>query len=43
MAKTELYPNERLPGDMKSEETCLELYRRFRRNPQAFLKEAEYE
>jgi type I restriction enzyme M protein len=33
----ELYPNDRLPAGLKPEETCLELYRRFRENPKAFL------
>lgn len=33
----ELYPNANLPAGMKPEDTCLELYRRFRKNPEAFL------
>ena len=32
----ELYPNANLPAGMKPEETCLELYRRFRKDPEAF-------
>jgi len=32
----ELYPNASLPAGMKPEDTCLELYRRFRENPEAF-------
>lgn len=36
----ELYPNDRLPAGMKPEDTCLELYRRFRKNPKAFLMAA---
>jgi type I restriction enzyme M protein len=33
----ELYPNDHLPTGMKPEDTCLELYRRFRQTPDAFL------
>jgi type I restriction enzyme M protein len=33
----ELYSNERLPAGMKPEDTCLEVYQRFRKNPEAFL------
>ena len=36
----ELYPNDRLPAGVKPENTCLELYRRFRKNPKAFLPTA---
>jgi type I restriction enzyme M protein len=36
----ELYPNDRLPAGLKVEDTCLELYRRFRKNPKAFLAAA---
>jgi type I restriction enzyme M protein len=32
----ELYPNAHLPAEMKPEDTCLELYRRFRKDPKAF-------
>jgi len=32
----ELYPSDRMPAGMKPEETCLELYRRFRQQPAAF-------
>jgi len=32
----ELYPNASLPAGMKPEDTCLELYRRFRKDPKAF-------
>ncbi|MDA1278085.1 MAG: hypothetical protein O2960_29160 [Verrucomicrobia bacterium] len=32
----ELYPNDRVSTDMKPEETCLELSRRFRKTPNAF-------
>jgi type I restriction enzyme M protein len=32
----ELYPNASLPPGMKPEDTCLELYRRFRKDPKAF-------
>ena len=35
----ELYPNERMPAGMSAEDTCLELHRRFRKNPKAFLLE----
>jgi len=33
----ELSPNDRLPTGMKPEDTCLELYRRFRKNPKGFM------
>jgi type I restriction enzyme M protein len=33
----ELYPNDRLPAGVKPQDSCLELYRRFRKNPKAFL------
>jgi type I restriction enzyme M protein len=33
----ELYPNERLPSGMKQNETCIELYQWFRKNPEALL------
>jgi type I restriction enzyme M protein len=36
----ELYLNDRLPAGMKPEDTCMELYRRFRKNPKAFLLSA---
>ncbi len=36
----ELYPNAGLPVGMKSTETCLELYRRFRKNPKQSLNSA---
>jgi type I restriction enzyme M protein len=39
----ELYPNDRLPAGLKAEETCLELYRRFRKNPKTFLLAASGE
>lgn len=32
----ELYPNANLPAGMKPEETCIELYRQFRKDPRAF-------
>lgn len=32
----ELYPNDRMPAGTQPETTCLELYRRFRKNPEAF-------
>ncbi len=35
----ELYPNDRLPAGLKPEDTCLELYRRFRKAPETFLLE----
>jgi hypothetical protein len=35
----ELYPNDHLPTGVKPEDTCLELYRRFRKNPKSFLLE----
>lgn len=35
----ELYPNDSLPAGMNPEETCLELYRRFQVDPQAFFLE----
>jgi type I restriction enzyme M protein len=34
---SELYPNDRLPAGLKPEDTCLELFRHFRRDPKAFL------
>jgi type I restriction enzyme M protein len=36
----ELYPNDRLPAGLKSEDTCLELYRRFRKDPKVFFPAA---
>lgn len=39
----ELYPNDRMPAGIAPDETCLELYRRFRDNPAAFSLEAESE
>ena len=36
----ELYPNERMPPGMKPEDTCLEVYRRFCKNPAEFALEA---
>jgi type I restriction enzyme M protein len=33
----ELYPNDNLPAGLKPEDTCLEVYRRFLGNPQAFV------
>jgi type I restriction enzyme M protein len=33
----ELYPNDRLPAGMRPEDTCLERYRQFRKDPDAFL------
>ena len=36
----ELYPNPNMPAGMKPEDTCLEVYRRFRKGPQAFALEA---
>lgn len=33
----ELYPNDRLPAGLMPEDTCLELYRRFRKNPKERL------
>jgi type I restriction enzyme M protein len=36
----ELYPNDRMPAGIKPEDTCLELYRRFRKNPKPFLSAA---
>ena len=38
----ELYPNDRLPAGLEPENTCLELYRRFRKDPQAFLLEGAH-
>jgi type I restriction enzyme M protein len=35
----ELYPNPNMPAGMNPEDTCLELLRRFRRNPHAFASE----
>jgi type I restriction enzyme M protein len=32
----EIYPKERIPAGMSDEETCLELYRQFRTDPEAF-------
>jgi type I restriction enzyme M protein len=37
----ELYPNDNMPKEIKAEDTCLELYRRFHKNPKAFLLAAE--
>jgi len=37
----ELYPNDNLPPGVKPEDSCVELYRRFRSDPAAFLKEAK--
>ncbi len=37
----ELYPNDRMPTGMKPEDTCLELYRRFRTNPMEFALETQ--
>jgi type I restriction enzyme M protein len=34
----ELYPNDRLPAGMNAEETCLETYQRFVKNPEAFSR-----
>ena len=36
----ELYPNDSLPVGLKPQDTCLELYRRFRKNPESFIKAA---
>ena len=33
----ELYPNDRMPTGIAPEESCLELYRRFVKNPNAFV------
>ncbi len=33
----ELYPNDRLPTGMTPEDTCLELYQKFLKNPKAFI------
>jgi type I restriction enzyme M protein len=33
----ELYPNDRLPVGLKPDDTCVNLYRRFRKNPKAFF------
>jgi hypothetical protein len=35
----ELYPNANMPDEMKPEDTCLELYRQFVADPQAFVEE----
>jgi type I restriction enzyme M protein len=35
----ELYANDRLPTELNAEDTCLELYRRFRKDPKAFFLE----
>jgi type I restriction enzyme M protein len=35
-----VYPTDVLPPGMKPEETCLELYRRFRKAPESFVQEA---
>lgn len=35
----ELYPNDSLPSGLKPQDTCLELYRRFQKNPEAFALE----
>jgi type I restriction enzyme M protein len=32
----ELYPNDRMPANLRADETCLELFHRFCRKPQAF-------
>ena len=37
----ELYPNDILPEGIKPEDTCLELFRRFQKEPEAFMLEAE--
>jgi type I restriction enzyme M protein len=37
----ELYPNDRMPAEMKPEDTCLELYRRFCKKPAAFALEPQ--
>ena len=36
----ELYPNDRMPTGIKPEDTCLEVYRRFCKNPSEFALEA---
>jgi type I restriction enzyme M protein len=36
----ELYPNDRLPVGLKPEDTCVNVYRRFRKNPKAFFPTA---
>ena len=33
----ELFPNDNMPSGMKAEDTCLELYQRFRINADEFL------
>ena len=38
----ELYPNDRMPAGITAEETCLELYRRFRKKPAAFSLEGSH-
>jgi hypothetical protein len=38
-----LYPNANLPTVIESEDTCLELFRRFRQDPSAFAPEAGHE
>ena len=35
----ELYPNERMPNGVAADNTCLEQYRHFRKNPKAFALE----
>lgn len=37
----ELYPNERMLPGMRPEDTCLEVYRRFCKNPAEFVLEAQ--
>jgi type I restriction enzyme M protein len=37
----ELYPNDRMPAGMTADDTCLEQYRRFRKNPKAFALEGD--
>jgi hypothetical protein len=37
----ERYPNDRMPTGMQPEETCLELYRRFCKNPEEFALETQ--
>jgi type I restriction enzyme M protein len=36
MDANELYPNDRLRAGMENKDTCLEIYRRFRKNPEGF-------
>ena len=36
--ENELYPNDKMPADMKADATALALYRAFRANPKAFLR-----